>query len=79
MAVESKMGPGVHFTPGQLSGYEKLAHGDPLVMRSAEMRRALSAARISGPIDGVQVFRWNTEFVPDADLIDRAGLRAAVK
>lgn len=73
IAVESKFGSGAHFTPGQLQGYDKLAHGDPLVARSTKMQEVLDQYRITR-VDGVQVYRWNTEFVPDADLIRRAGL-----
>jgi len=78
IAVESKMGSGAHFTPGQLDGYEKLAQGQPLEARSAAMQRELDRYRITG-VSEVQVFRWNTELVPDQALINAAGLAGKVK
>jgi hypothetical protein len=78
IAVEAKMGPGAHFTPGQLDGYEKLAQGQPLEARSAKMQKALDDLDITS-VDGVQVFRWNTELVPDQALINAAGLAGKVK
>ena len=77
IAIESKMGSGAHFTGGQLVGYDKLAKGDPLLARSAAMQDVLDEWKIKA-VDGVQVYRWGTEFIPDADLIKAAGLSGRV-
>lgn len=41
--------------------------------RSTKIQEVLDQYQITH-VNGVQVYRWNTEFVPDADLIRRAGL-----
>ena len=57
--------------------YDKLAQGDPLLARSAAMQDVLDEWKIKA-VDGVQVYRWGTEFIPDADLIKAAGLSGRV-
>lgn len=52
-------------------------HGDPLAARSAAVQRELARYGIDH-VDGVQVYRWGTEYVPDSDLIDAAGLTSKV-
>ena len=42
------------------------------------MQRELDRYRITG-VSEVQVFRWNTELVPDQALINAAGLAGKVK
>ena len=66
-----------HFTGGKLVSYDKLAQGDPLRARSATMQDVLDRRGITA-VDGVQVYHWGTEFIPDADLIKAAGLSGKV-
>jgi hypothetical protein len=79
--VESKMGSGAKFTPNQLVGYEQYAKGtDDLVGRTmntdAALRQALADQGVFGPVKvtQVEVYRWNTEIVPNAALRARAGV-----
>ncbi|WP_188896398.1 NERD domain-containing protein [Microlunatus endophyticus] len=78
--IESKMNAGAKFTANQLVGYDHYAKGQPLAGYGPRGQAALRdllrqhGVRPNQPVSGVQVYRWNTEIVPDAGLRARAGV-----
>ncbi len=76
--VESKMGSGAKFTPNQLEGYNHYAQGQhDLVGRSIVTDKALDRALQLNQVNtrkvgSVEVYRWNTDVVPDQTLRTRA-------
>lgn len=78
--VESKMNAGAKFTDNQLIGYDRYAKGRPLVGYGSRGQNALdrllrqNGVRPDTSVSAVEVYRWNTEIVPDVELRARAGV-----